>query len=345
MKITIQTAHDVVWNKARKLLPVESAFGKGSEFIIRFIREVEQIREQTAKFIKHKNLICWLETDKTKIRLSSMPKELEKRLFDDQWKKGVATILTSGTLSAGGDFSHIKRTLGLNYLKSRITETSKLSPFNYKENVLLYISRNMPFPNNKSKFYIIAITNEVERLIRATHGHTAVLFTSYKVMDMVWEQLEQQKIQFPMFRFDKGGIGEIKRFKQSKGGVLLASGALWEGIDIPGDALSMLIIVKLPFAVPDPVSEHEQTQYPDFATYRESVIVPEMLIKLKQGFGRLIRTETDTGVVAILDSRADKNGSYRKQVLETLPKCRVTDDIEEVKNFIITKKSPEYYCI
>jgi ATP-dependent DNA helicase DinG len=160
-------------------------------------------------------------------------------------------------------------------------------------------------------------------------------------MDMVWEHIAERGLPFPLFRLDKGGVREIERFKQSNGGVLFASGALWEGIDIPGDALSMLIIVKLPFAVPDPIGLYEQSLYKDMGEYIHKVIVPEMLIKLKQGFGRLIRAESDTGVVAILDSRV--NTLYRMPVLKTLPECRITSSIEETERFIKEKKSPAYY--
>jgi ATP-dependent DNA helicase DinG len=118
---------------------------------------------------------------------------------------------------------------------------------------------------------------------------------------------------------------------------------LWEGIDIPGDALSMLIIVKLPFAVPDPIGEYEQTLYRDMVEYKNRVIVPEMLIKLKQGFGRLIRSETDTGVVAILDSRVSNRGAYRERVLNALPDCPVTSDASDVIVFIDDKKSADYF--
>ena len=125
--------------------------------------------------------------------------------------------------------------------------------------------------------------------------------------------------------------------------MLFASGALWEGIDIPGDALSMLIIVKLPFAVPDPIGEYEQTLYKDMFEYKSRVVVPEMLIKLKQGFGRLIRTETDTGVVAILDNRANSRGAYRGRVLAALPECRVVSSVAAVNRFIHEKKPIEYF--
>ena len=286
--------------------------------------------------------IYWYEQIENENTLYAMPKDLNLRLFNNQWNK-VPTIFISGTLSAGGDFSHIKRTLGLDRLGNRLTETSRPSSFNYRENALIYIPENIPFPDNKDKDYISAITDEVERLIYAAHGHTAVLFTSYNVMGRVYTTLKQRGIPFPLMQLDKGGVHEIERFKQSKNGVLFASGALWEGIDIPGDALSMLIIVKLPFAVPDPIGEYEQTLYRDINEYKHLVIVPEMLIKLKQGFGRLIRTEKDTGCIAILDSRVNIYGSYRRRVLTALPGCRVTADINDIKIFLRAKKPSDYF--
>ena len=313
--------------------------------------ELAAVNEQLAALSRHKDKICWLEKPDSnvtagtgqEIRLCAIPKDIDATLYKNLWSRGIPTILTSGTLSAGGDFSHIRKTLGLEALGSRLSETTKPSPFNHIENALLYISGSMPFPDQASREYIAAVVGETERLILASHGHAAVLFTSYKAMDMVWERLKNRRLPFPMYRLDKGGVQEIQKFKHSNGGVLFASGALWEGIDIPGDALSMLIIVKLPFQVPDPISEYEQTLYRDMAEYKRRVIVPEMLIKLRQGFGRLIRTETDTGVVAILDCRANSSGAYHERVLAALPDCRVTADIDDVTRFMYMKKPPEYF--
>jgi ATP-dependent DNA helicase DinG len=201
---------------------------------------------------KADSLICWLETDRDENRFCAIPKDLNEQLQKDLWNKGIPTVLTSGTLSANGDFSHIKRTLGLDRVIRGLIETSKPSPFDFKENALLYISENVPFPDQHGQEYILSVANEVEELIRASNGHAAVLFTSYRAMELVCEHLAERDLPFPMFRLNKGGIKEIERFKKSGNGVLFAAGALWEGIDIPGDALSMLIIVKLPFAVPDP---------------------------------------------------------------------------------------------
>jgi Rad3-related DNA helicase len=326
-----------IWSQARKLIRSGTPLGEKSERLIRLIRQITQFQESVSELAKYDKNICWLESDKDGNRLCAIPKDLGKRLYEDQWSKRIPTVLMSGTLSAAGGFTHVRNSLGLNHLNDRFwSETTHLSPFDYRKNSLLYIPKHIPRPDLKSQLYINAVANEIEKLIIASHGHAAVLFTSYKVMDFVWEKL-QRKLPFPLFRLGKNGIGEIEKFKKSNGGVIFASGSMWEGIDIPGDALSMLIIVKLPFAVPDPISEHEKTLYPNFQTYFNSVTFPEMLVKLKQGHGRLIRTENDTGCVAILDCR------YCEQVLSALPSCRITSDIKAISEFMTLNKSINYF--
>jgi ATP-dependent DNA helicase DinG len=316
--------------------------GTLSEWVVRLIWELRRLHDEAAKLAQYDELITWLETSGSASKLCAIPKDLNDRLFADQWSKGIPTILTSGTLSAAGDFSHTKRTLGLDRLGGKLTEISKPSPFNHRENSLLYISESMPFPDSFNKSYIAAITDEIERLIYASHGHATVLFTSYDAMGRVHAALTEKKLPFPLFRLDKGGVREIEKYKKSGNGVLFACNT-WEGIDIPGDALSMLIIVKLPFQVPDAIGEYEQTLYPNMGEYKRQVIVPEMLIKLKQGDGRLIRLESDTGCVAILDSRAALRGAYRERVIATLPNRRITGSIAEVRQLFIEKKDQSYF--
>ena len=315
--------------------------------------ELSHIREQAGVLEKYDELVYWLERPEGKYLaesnkeietlLCAIPKQLSDMLYADLWSRGIPVVLTSGTLSAAGSFEHIERKMGLDRLRS-LMETSKPSPFCHRENVLLYISETVPFPDSQDKEYIAAVAEEIGRLIEASHGHAALLFTSYKAMDQVFVLLERQGFGFPLFRLDRGGIAAIEHFRNSRNGVLFASGALWEGIDLPGDVLSLLIIVKLPFAVPDPVSEYEQMLYQSMEQYKNSVLVPEMIIKLKQGFGRLIRRETDTGVVALLDCRMREGGPYRTRVLRALPNCRVTSDLEDVETFIQNKKGSDYFA-
>ena len=309
------------------------------------LHELEMIKNQSAVFIDHSDHICWLEIDKNQdTRLCATPKRIDKLLYNDLWNKGIPTILSSGTLSVAGDFSRIKQTLGIKFMNPcRVVETSKPSPFDYFNKSMIYISENVPFPDQTNKDYILAVTNEIERLIYATHGHAAVLFTSYKAMDMVMEQLNGRNIPFPFFRLGKGSVREIDKFKESGNGVLFAAGALWEGIDIPGDALSLLIMVKLPFQVPDPISEYEKSLYSSFKQYQQEVLLPDAQIRAIQGQGRLHRLETDTGIFAILDMRMGKNGVYRDYFLNAFPECYVTSDIIDVSGFTVTQKPEEYF--
>ena len=125
--------------------------------------------------------------------------------------------------------------------------------------------------------------------------------------------------------------------------MLFAAGSCWEGIDFPGDMVSLLIIAKLPFQIPDPVSNYERQQYPNLRDYINAEIIPEMQKKLRQGFGRAIRTEQDSCVVAILDERAGIGGRYHDAVLATLPTCPITEKIEDVQQFIREQKRPDYF--
>ena len=307
--------------------------------------ELEQIIKQTNVFMHSDNHICWLEVESDKeLYLCATPKDIDFKLYSDLWSKSIPIILTSGTLSAAGDFARLKQSLGINNLsKYQISETSKPSPFDYYNNSMLYISENMPYPDQSNRDYILATADEIEKLVYASHGHAAVLFTSYKMMDMVWEILKKREIPFPIFRLDKGGVRAIEKFKHSGNGILFAAGALWEGIDIPGDILSMLIIVKLPFQTPDPISEYELSLCRDFDDYLKSILMPDMFIKLKQGYGRPIRLETDTAVIAILDCRVSEYGIYRTFVINGLPKSYITSNIDDVAGFYFAVKPENYF--
>lgn len=135
----------------------------------------------------------------------------------------------------------------------------------------------------------------------------------------------------------------IRQFKQCENAVLFASGSCWEGVDFPGDMVSSLILPRLPFSAPDPLSEAEREQYPTLEHYISEAVVPEMQRKLRQGFGRAIRTETDVCAVSILDRRACPGGRYHQAVLNALPECPVTRSVGEIEAFLRLKKGPEYF--
>ncbi|MDR1821870.1 MAG: ATP-dependent DNA helicase [Oscillospiraceae bacterium] len=331
-----------------ELLEAKQAISKYEAERGALIRTLKQISDSLAVFAGHSELVCLLErdTDGKLTILRGIPKELRRILQRDLWSMQIPFVLTSGTLSAAGNFERVKHKLGLDLVSvKRLRETTKPSPFDYKQNALLYIGGSVPFPDNSDESYITAAAAETERLICAANGHTAVLFTSYGAMNSVFERISACNLPYPLFRLDKGGsAAAIERFRRSGNGVLFASGALWEGIDLPGDVLSMLIIVRLPFAVPDPVSEWERGQYSGLTEYKNAVVVPEMLVRLRQGFGRLIRGETDSGVAAILDCRAGSRGAYGRQVLSALPECGVTEDLQAVKEFLRVRKDEAFWA-
>lgn len=222
-------------------------------------------------------------------------------------------------------------------------ETSKPSPFDFQNNGLIYIPERMPFPNIRDERYIRAVMEEILRIISAAHGHTLILFTSYWLMERAYYGLKDRLTAYPLFLMGRGRLDAIRSFRRSGNGVLFASDSEGEGIDLAGDILSCLIIVKLPFPVPDPVMEYQRTQYEDFDSYRRDIILPEMLIKLRQWFGRGIRREEDTAVFSILDSRASLRGRYRTEILNTLPSMPVTGRLGDVADFIMRKKADSYF--
>lgn len=316
---------------------------------VQAIRSLENIENIALDFTDYEDLVCWLErpedTGEGETIIHAIPKQLAAMLHADLWSMGIPFILTSGTLSASdGDFTRTKQALGIDRLpKNLVRDISLSSPFDFKRNTLLYLSNVMPFPNQKEKEYIIAVADETERLIRTSHGHAAVLFTSYSVMGQVFAALKGRNLPYQLFQMGRRDMAALEKFKTSGNGVLFASGALWEGIDIPGDALSMLIIVKLPFAVPDPIGEYERSLFGSMKAYRNCALIPDMQVRLKQGNGRLLRTETDTGVCAILDCRANPGEAYYQYILAALPPCRVTTNICDIEPFFRETKPPSYF--
>jgi ATP-dependent DNA helicase DinG len=306
------------------------------------IWELEKISE-TAGYLKSGNdTLRWYETDEEKrTAIGGIPKGLSNYLYNDLWRRSIPTMLTSGTLSVAGDFTALKQSLGLNHRNLHIKETTHESPINYKENCLLYLTRNVLY--YRASDYINSLTDEIEKLLNTSRGHAAVLFTSYKTMGIVHSRLKVRNPDMKDFVLERGSSSAIDKFKASGNGVLFACGSMWTGIDCPGDILSMLIIVKLPFAEPDAIREYERSQYPSLGDYIREVLTPEMLLLLRQGHGRGFRTETDTCVVAILDIRASKGQAYHKQVVNALPQSPITSDLMDVAEFYKTKKSAEYF--
>ena len=187
------------------------------------------------------------------------------------------------------------------------------------------------------------LADEIEGLLRAVRGHALVLFTSYAQLTAAKKALEKRKLPWHLYATNGNAAYIVNQFRKDPGSILLGTGPLWEGVDFPGDCVSLLIIPHLPFPYPDAVSEYERKKYGALHAYIEAVALPEMQIKLRQGFGRAIRTETDTCVVAILDERAVPGGRYYHDVVTILPKMRKTRSVLDIERFIRNVKPDSYF--
>ena len=286
--------------------------------------------------------VLHLEHEKGKLpQLCVTSRKIPDLLSSMLWSQGFPAILTSGTLKAGNGFGRTKQETGLE-TDQRVQEYVAYSPFNYKQNCLLYLPRTLKRTRHGSPEEAEILAKHIQRLICSTYGHTLVLFTSYSLMGNVY-QILRNHLPFPMVEVWRNAQEEILRFKTLDNAVLFAAGSCWEGVDFPGDIVSSLIIVRLPFAVPNPLSEAEKENYESLNDYIRGSIVPDMQRKLRQGFGRAIRTESDTCVVSILDHRAIAGGRYHDDVLCALPNCQMAERIEDVEAFIRRQKEEGYY--
>lgn len=314
--------------------------GGTSRWLQNRLGEVEKLLAAFSEQNPH--YILYLKEDKNQFPVfSAINRRIPKRLQETLWSQGFPAILTSGTLKAGNGFERTRQVTGLMEV-AKVREYVAESPFHYKENCLLYLPRTLKPLKKGSLGEVHMIAGHIQRLIKATYGHTLVLFTSYSLMGNVCQQLRNH-LPFPLIEVWRHSQEEIRRFKTLKNAVLFSAGSCWEGVDFPGDIVSSLILVKLPFAVPDPVREAEKEQYEHLEEYIQEIIVPDMQKKLRQGFGRAIRTEQDTCVVSILDYRAVAEGRYHKDVLRALPECRMAESMEDVERFIRSRKGTEYY--
>lgn len=309
----------------------------------RLLHDLEQLREKLLIFLEQDNFIYWLEhTGLGQRKIYALPKQLQFLLYEDLWKEKKPYIFTSGTLSIHEDFTHFKQEIGLDFLEEkRLMEVSRRSPFDYWSQGLLYLPEDLPSPNGKQEEYKEKIKERLIELINQTYGHTLVLFTSYRMMEQMYYEISGSVTSYPLFCMGKGHLATLEQFKQSGNGVLFASDSAGEGIDLAGDIVSSVVVVKLPFPIPEPVSEYECSLYDNFHDYLSREIIPNMLIKLRQWIGRGIRRETDTCVFSILDSRASER--YREDILNALPNMPVTDCIEDIGRFLFEKKAAEYF--
>lgn len=164
-----------------------------------------------------------------------------------------------------------------------------------------------------------------------------------KVLNAIYEKTKEKLARYQLFCMTRSNKTAIGDFQKSKNGILFASGSIWEGVDCAGDCLSSVIIPRLPFPIRSALLDQKKELSPDIQEFIQTYAVPEMLIKLRQGVGRLIRSENDTGLISILDCRAE-SGPYAERVQTALSKYPRTETIEEIRDFFKSVKSKEYFA-
>ncbi len=268
----------------------------------------------------HPDQVYWIEVhpNGNRLSLNAAPLRVGSLVEKYLWHEKSAVILTSATLTTHGEFDYLRNTLSAD----EADELSLGSPFDYESSTLLYLANDIPEPNTAG--YQQVLEQTILSTARATGGRMLVLFTSYAALKKTSQAISGPLAHEDILVYEQGDGASpnalLESFKSTERAVLLGTRAFWEGVDVPGEALSVVVISKLPFDVPtDPLIAARAEMYEDaFQQY----YLPEAILKFRQGFGRLIRTASDRGVVAILDRRV-LSKSYGRLFLESLPPCTV----------------------
>ena len=275
------------------------------------------------------NYVSWLDRRGRGVFLEACPIDVSPLLRDNLFEKVPTCVLTSATLTVGGSTAYMQSRIGLRDVQGETLSTE----FDFQKQAALYIPADLP--DYRSAEYLGKASEEIESILAISRGRAFVLFTSYQQMQACY------KILAPLLPYPTLLQGRTSRsrlleeFRNKENAVLFATSSFWQGIDVKGDALSCVIVDKLPFQVPsDPLVQARIHQIESdggnaFSDYQ----VPAAILRLKQGFGRLIRSRTDRGILAILDSRLRTKG-YGKLFLASLPDYSIVDRVEELEKFI-----------
>jgi ATP-dependent DNA helicase DinG len=305
------------------------------EEIFNFVRRTQELQVQLSFLLEseEKNTVFWIERrrggrDKLNVFLQATPIDVAPILKSCLFERLETAVLASATLAVGGNFEYFRRRLGLNHTREAVLP----SHFDYENQALLYVPPDLPDPRTPQ--FVPKAADRIRRLLEITRGRAFVLFTSYAQMNDIYQRLLGE-LEFPMLlQGDAPKAALLEEFRLTPHSVLFATASFWQGVDVQGEQLSCVIIDRLPFAVPsDPiVSARVQAIDADGGNAFFQYQVPAAVITLKQGFGRLIRSLHDRGLLSLLDNRILKK-AYGRVFIESLPTYRRTTDIRQVEHF------------
>jgi ATP-dependent DNA helicase DinG len=301
---------------------------------------VERLIDTTRALVSPHESVCWAEIKAEKCEgVNAIPRDMTSRLRGLLWNCKRPTVLTSGTLTGSNrkDYDYCMTSLGLSHAG---TMNAVPSPFDYEGNRIAYLPPIEAIPDWNSEEFLCFAANEIACLARAIGGRTLILMTSHDDMNIIDEMLRNLLPDYNLLSQGQQQEKLIGRFKQSSRSVLLGT-AYWEGVDMPGTDLVSVICIRLPFPPHAPVlkAKEEEAKKRSMDVFT-TVYLSEMLMKLKQGLGRLIRTNEDFGVFSILDRRAHLGErKYSRGIHDLLAPSEVTHSLQRVKDFVSDKDS------
>ncbi len=315
-----------------KLLEQQAERSEGLDNCWQRAQVLTQLLEQWLQ-TESTDSVRWLEVFHHSVVLNTTPLSIAEIFAKQICGHPRAWIFTSATLAVKQNFSHYQAEMGLSEARTECWD----SPFNYQEQALLYVPENMPEPNSQG--YTEAVVQAALPLIKASQGRAFLLFTSLRAMQQAYEilqaEFDRNNLKFPLMIQGEGSRSDLlQRFREHGNAVLLGSQSFWEGVDVRGDALSLVVIDKLPFAPPDDpvlaarIAQINKQGRNAFMEYQ----LPRTVINLKQGAGRLIRDEHDKGVLMICDPRLISK-HYGKRIWQSLPPFRRTRRLEDAISF------------
>jgi len=324
-------SYDALLNACKAMETEFAALTQKPEELTRVARRSFEIRQEFSFLFEsnEKNYVYWFERRNKGVFLAATPIDISQILREKLFESFDTVILTSATLTVAGRFEFIRQRLGLDHAK----ECALPPEFDYQQQALLYLPQKMP--DVRDAGFAGKAADEIVQLLELSQGRAFCLFTSYSQMNDLFERV-RTRVDFPlMLQGTAPRSVLLERFKNTPNAVLFATASFWQGVDVPGEQLSCVIVDRLPFAVPsDPIVAARVRALQDegrnpFSEFQ----VPEAVLALKQGFGRLIRAKTDRGVLALLDTRIQRM-PYGKIFLESLPRYRRTNDLEDVSRFL-----------